>query len=43
MPVVKALIKREMDLTVRDTALHVAVKTIDVEIAIRLLSAGSDG
>lgn len=43
---VKALIKRGVDLTATnmegDTALHVAAKVNNVEIAIRLLVAGSD-
>lgn len=45
-PLVKALIRRGIDLTAKDisgdTALHLAVKAADIEIAIRLLDAGSD-
>lgn len=45
-PLVKALIERGIDHTVRnssgDTALHVAAKSSEVEIAIRLMNAGSD-
>lgn len=45
-PLVKALIQRGIDHTVRnssgDTALHVAAESNDVEIAIRLINAGSD-
>lgn len=46
MPLVKALITRGIDLTAKDpsgdTALHLAVKATKVEIAIRLMTAGSD-
>ncbi|KAL0631774.1 hypothetical protein Q9L58_009364 [Maublancomyces gigas] len=45
-PLVKALITRGIDLTAQDvnsdTALHLAVKSTDVDIAIRLMKAGSD-
>lgn len=45
-PLVKALIERGIDLTTRnlsgDTALHVAVRSSEVEVAVRLLHAGSN-
>lgn len=45
-PLVKALIKRGIDLTAQDvnsdTALHLAVKSTNVDIAIRLMNAGSN-